>query len=191
MAYSYEASATRRLISRRIAAPALRSATASAERLPCLQFALRQRSRPSGVRGPVLLPPCIRQRPFGIPGPKQGVPRRVLAPHRGVACWPLVGSTWVTARRDSGHLRGPVIVWDLPGFASPSAALRLCGLLQHLPDPSRIGQRHAVGAARPTSWHDHIDAQTGWTPPCLCSNLILGRDSRRGQSDEGHRCDAR
>jgi hypothetical protein len=29
---------------------------------------LRDRSSPSGVRGPVLFPPCIRQRPFVIPG---------------------------------------------------------------------------------------------------------------------------
>jgi hypothetical protein len=41
-----------------------RSAQASREYRPCFQFAVRQR-RPSAVRGPVLLPPCSRQRPFG------------------------------------------------------------------------------------------------------------------------------
>jgi len=57
-----------------------------------------------------------------------------------------------------------------------SGASRLCRLLQHLPHPSRVRQRHADGAARPTSWQDHIDAQTRWTPPCLCSDLIFDRD---------------
>ena len=59
------------------------SAFALEERRPCFQFALRARSKPSGVLGPVLAPPCIRQRPFRMAGPSQGVPRRVLAPHLG------------------------------------------------------------------------------------------------------------
>ena len=33
------------------------------------------------MRGPVLGPPCIRQRPFGMAGSSHGVPFRVLAPH--------------------------------------------------------------------------------------------------------------
>jgi len=44
------------------------SALASAEYKPCFQFPRRARSSPSGVRGPVLLPPCNRQRPFFIAG---------------------------------------------------------------------------------------------------------------------------
>ena len=40
------------------------------------------RAIPSGVLGPVLRPPCSRQRPFGIAGHMQGVPRRFLAPQR-------------------------------------------------------------------------------------------------------------
>jgi len=32
------------------------------------------------------LPPCIRQRPFGIAGDRQDVPFRVFAPHRGLRC---------------------------------------------------------------------------------------------------------
>ena len=44
----------RRRISRRIAAASLRRARASADLRPCFQFARRLRSRPSGVRGPVL-----------------------------------------------------------------------------------------------------------------------------------------
>ena len=38
------------------------------------------------MRGPVLVPPCIRQRPLAIAGDPQGLPfRRFLAPHRGAA----------------------------------------------------------------------------------------------------------
>ena len=33
------------------------------------------------MRGPVLVPPCIRQRPFGIAGAMHADPLRVLAPH--------------------------------------------------------------------------------------------------------------
>ena len=60
--------------------------------------------------------------------------------------------------------------------AFTSAASRLCRLLQHLSDPSRIRQRHTAGAARPTSRPDHTDAQTRRTPPCLHPDMILGRD---------------
>ena len=35
------------------------------------------------MRGPVLVPPCIRQRPLCMAGPLHGAPLRVLAPHRG------------------------------------------------------------------------------------------------------------
>ncbi len=70
-------------MARRIATASFRWAIAFAERLPCFQLALRLRSKPSDVRGPVLFPPCSRQRPFAIAGPLQGVPHRVLAPQRG------------------------------------------------------------------------------------------------------------
>ena len=43
-------------------------------------------STPSGVRGPVLVPPWMRQRPLAIAGDPQGDPfPRFLAPHRGAA----------------------------------------------------------------------------------------------------------
>jgi len=42
----------------------------------CLVFAARSRSRLSRVRGPVLLPPCIRQRPFRMAGERHGQPAR-------------------------------------------------------------------------------------------------------------------
>jgi hypothetical protein len=54
-----------------------------AEYRPCFQFAFLDRSRPSGVRGPVDLPPCILHLPFGIAGDLHGVPFLVLAPHLG------------------------------------------------------------------------------------------------------------
>jgi hypothetical protein len=54
--------------SRTSARSSRRSAIAFADRLPCFHDDRRERSKPSGVRGPVLLPPCSRQRPFGIAG---------------------------------------------------------------------------------------------------------------------------
>src|SRR5271166_4777847 len=51
--------------------------------MPCFQLARLERAKPALVRGPVLAPPCIRQRPLRIAGPLHGVPLRVLAPHRG------------------------------------------------------------------------------------------------------------
>lgn len=59
------------------------SALASAEYRPCFQRARRDLANPSGVRGPVLAPPCIRHRPLRIAGARHAVPRRVLAPHLG------------------------------------------------------------------------------------------------------------
>jgi hypothetical protein len=50
---------------------------------PCFQFALRERSKPSAVRGPVLSPPCIRQRPLAIAGAWQAVCFLVFALHLG------------------------------------------------------------------------------------------------------------
>jgi hypothetical protein len=44
----------------------------------------RRNQNPSGAPGDG--PPCIRQRPFGIAGDRQGVPLRVFAPHLGLEC---------------------------------------------------------------------------------------------------------
>ena len=60
-----------------------RSAMASTEYNPCFQRARRDLASPSGVRGPVLPPPCIRHRPLGNAGDLQAVPLRVMAPQRG------------------------------------------------------------------------------------------------------------
>ena len=45
----------------------------------------RLRSSPTAVLGPVLLPPCIRQRPLAIAGPHHFVPLCGRAPHRRAA----------------------------------------------------------------------------------------------------------
>src|SRR5205823_5925907 len=55
-----------------------RSALASWEWKPPRQLPLRS---PRGAPGD--LPPWVLHRPFGMAGPSQIVPRRVLAPHRG------------------------------------------------------------------------------------------------------------
>jgi Sulfotransferase domain len=72
-------------------APAIRTRTIarirsiSAVRRPCVVRALRMRSSPSAVRGPVLVPPCILHFPQAIAGALQGMPVLVRAPHRGEA----------------------------------------------------------------------------------------------------------
>src|SRR5215470_4815656 len=57
-----------------------RRAMASAVYQPCLRAFLF----PFGAPGDG--PPCIRQRPFGIAGDRQGLPLRVFAPQRGLDC---------------------------------------------------------------------------------------------------------
>lgn len=85
-----------RSLTTRLASPRSRDTSRiSALHWPCFQPARRDRSNPSGVRGPVLLPPCSLHRPLGIAGPAQGHPARVRDPHRGAAraaarpaaCW--------------------------------------------------------------------------------------------------------
>ena len=58
------------------------------------------------MRGPVLKPPCSRQRPFRIAGHWHEVPRRVFAPHRGAV------------------LKSPD---RLPYFSHPRRAASRCG----------------------------------------------------------------
>ena len=62
---------------------ALTRATCALDRRPCFVCAAMERALPSGVRGPVLLPPCSRQRdrPFSA-GFWQGLPFRFLAKQR-------------------------------------------------------------------------------------------------------------
>lgn len=58
------------------------SAIASLVYSPCFRWACLILSIPSGVLGPVLFPPCSLHLPFFMAGARQGVPFRVLAPHR-------------------------------------------------------------------------------------------------------------
>jgi hypothetical protein len=56
----------------------------AAPNIPWMVRAERRRARPASVRGPVLRPPCIRQRVFPwMAGERQGQPARVRAPQRG------------------------------------------------------------------------------------------------------------
>ena len=69
------------------------------------------RSMPSGVRGPVLMPPCILHRPFGIAADRQGVPLRVLAPHLGA----LLQSPWRLPFLSGVHGLAAWGVWVISG----------------------------------------------------------------------------
>jgi hypothetical protein len=63
------------------------------------------------VRGPVLLPPCNRQRPFGIAGARQLAPCRVFAPQRGAA-FGSPGRLPFRSRPNRRVAWGPSIVLD-------------------------------------------------------------------------------
>jgi hypothetical protein len=84
----HQISSSSRFAPARISRINARASAAAALRKPCLVFAARIRSSPSGVRGPVDRPPCIRQRPFFIPATRQGVPLRVRAPQHGAVLAP-------------------------------------------------------------------------------------------------------
>ena len=72
-------------ICRPCSAKRLAAARFSLVYLPWVVRAAVSRARPSPVLGPVDLPPCREQRPLRLyAGLWQGVPLRVLAPHR----WP-------------------------------------------------------------------------------------------------------
>lgn len=91
------------------------------------------RAFPSSVFGPVLGPPCMRQRPFGIAGPRQQPPERVLAPQRGaLAGFPVLlpyMSRPIPGRRS---VRGLLAIsGPPPGLAPP--ALDAAGRNDRLP----------------------------------------------------------
>ncbi len=95
---------------------------------------------------PVLSPPCIRQRPFGIAGPSHRVPRRVLAPHRGAFTRHLREET------DHGSLWGPyVALWsswaEVTGSRRPQMTTRRA---RPRPDPpTRHGARESTRQPAP------------------------------------------
>jgi serine/threonine protein kinase len=67
----------------------LGTARAPCEYAPCFQLARRLRASPFRVRGPVLIPPCIRQRRFPCTaGPRQAC---------GDASWPHRGAVFGSA----------------------------------------------------------------------------------------------
>ena len=79
--------------------------TCSLDRRPCFVCAAMDLALPSGVRGPVLLPPCNLQRVRPpMAGFWQSVPRRVLAKHlvpgqpgpKRVAMPVSISSAWLT-----------------------------------------------------------------------------------------------
>src|SRR5262245_3609033 len=88
---------------------------------PCVHFARLLRSRPSGVRGPVLLPPCSLQRPFGMAAPRQGLPVRFeRAPHRGEAFALSNASKRARIRSIGSRSRGSLLIFrPSPAVAPP------------------------------------------------------------------------
>src|SRR5882672_2300205 len=66
----------------------------SAVRAPWTRRLARTRARPVSVRAPVLLPPCMRQRPLAIAGWRQGQAARVWAQQRGAARKSPEGLPW-------------------------------------------------------------------------------------------------
>jgi hypothetical protein len=153
---------------RMIARPSCRCAFASAEWYPCRQRALRARSRPSGVRGPVLKPPCTRQRPFGIAGAWQGAPSRFRrAPHRG--------ASWARARWSRQPCSsGSSVIFDLGprrracGGPRPSALRWPSGAYEHLlqANPALARVKHERGSTtRPP--HRASPATAGMPPAPL------------------------
>jgi hypothetical protein len=81
------------------------------------------RARPSAVRGPVLRPPWLRQRPFGSGGEQQILPERVRAPHW--LPW-LVRSAVSAPSRDGGGSSLKVMGGlPVPGPCRPPPQVRL------------------------------------------------------------------
>jgi hypothetical protein len=114
------------------AMPRKKSLVAALQR-PWMVRAAAIRARPSGVRGPVLAPPCMRQRPFRIAGLLQGQPRRVLAPQRGAALGlplglplrrgPARGGAFSGCKGFSGGGLAVLAVRGLAGFAAPPVGI--------------------------------------------------------------------
>ena len=111
-----------RLIAVRVARSAFRCGAA---RCPCVVCAAVRLAFPSGVRGPVLRPPCIRHRPFAIAGTRHAQPERARAPQRSARLSPGLPSGLPPRRRPAmppdRPRRGPT------GSSGPAAGSGVAG----------------------------------------------------------------
>jgi hypothetical protein len=93
---------------------------AALDRRPCFQFVFRLRSRPSGVRGPVLMPPRTLHRPFGMAAARQGLPVRLdRAPQRGAAFALTSASRRACIRSIDLRARGSLLILNRPPPSLP------------------------------------------------------------------------
>jgi hypothetical protein len=123
---------------------------------PCFQAARLDLANPSGVRGPVLAPPCMRHRPFLIAADLQGASLRVRAPQRGAF---------------NGSPGG------LPFFSHPNRDARGSSVISPTPSPPVLrpadGSHIAHSPSAPTAW------QTVWKRrPLPPASQLRGRQRR-------------
>ncbi len=104
--------------SRRMARAVWRSLFATSLHRPCASRASRLRRKPAAVLGPVLRPPCIRQRPLGMAGLRHDVLRLVLAPHRGAVCQSPGGLPFLNHPRSGRFTRGSTCLLSSPCMGS-------------------------------------------------------------------------
>jgi hypothetical protein len=115
------------------------SVFAFAEYCPCFQLPLFERSRPSGVRGPVLAPPCMRHLfLFRMAGERHAVPFLVFAPQRGA----ILGSPGRLPFLS--HPRSPQNLLVATGFFLFPAFLTIGNRREILVDGANNGLRTAV-----------------------------------------------
>ena len=135
------------MIRRNSALFALVFSTLALERRPCFQCAAIDRALPSGVRGPVLLPPCNLQRVRPrMAGFWQGVPLRVLARHRLPGQWGPKRVALLDSIRATGYFVVTMPLrrsqgWTIARFSGDlSAGLNpVPGSLHHGPRPIAQG----------------------------------------------------
>jgi hypothetical protein len=138
---------------------------AAALRRPCFVRAAMHRAMPSGVRGPVLHPPCSRHRPFAMAGFRHGMPVRLaharllirerpsLRPRHDATSAPQVDHERLEApRRSVQRVNGlsweyhlPTIILDRPSRPAGRAPRRRAIPGRHL-SPAQGGA--ATGQAR-------------------------------------------
>ena len=166
--------------------------------------AAAMRMRPS-AQGPVLAPPCMRQRPFFIAGPLQGQPAWVFAPHRGAAFGlprglPLRSvPTGVTGAASGcvGLCAQSSIGGGRTGFRAPSGGATACGTVpRHRSlngEPWAARMAAAAGGERLSeAWNLFIlcSYDKMWQRGKNCRRVNRCRDPRSGQIEkEGRNAD--